>query len=130
MLSVFPELFTYELLGLLLLRVFIGVVFFITGYRRFLRRLRQADTMTPPSHPTPFKVALGSLEVAIGLLLIVGVYMQIAALVGAILSIAYYFFAKRDIPTPGGRIGTTALLVICLSLLVLGPGAFAYDWPL
>lgn len=128
--SIFPELLFLGLLGPLIIRVFVGVILLGWGYRRFLRRIREAGAMVPPVHSTSLKMALGLVEVLVGLALIVGLYTQIAAIAGGVLAILYFFLARRGIPTPGGRIAYAALLVMSLSLIVTGAGAFAFDLPL
>lgn len=128
--SVFPELLFLGLLGPLIIRVFVGVVLLWWGHRRLLRRIRDAGAMVPPVHPTSLKTTLGLVEILVGLALIVGFYTQVAAIAGGVLATLYFFIARRGIPTPGGRIAYAALLVMSLSLIVTGAGAFAFDLPL
>lgn len=130
MLNIFPALLAYGLLAPLAIRVFVGLVFFVAGYRRLLRRIGHADAMTVPPHPTALKVPLGIVEIVTGIALVVGAYTQLAAIAGAALSLAYMICASRGIIVPGGRSMRLALFVMSLSLLVTGAGAFAFDIPL
>lgn len=132
MLSLFPELFTYALLGPLVLRVFVGVALLFLGYRRLVRRADSGSAAggAPTGNTSSLRIALAGAELVVGLGLIVGIYLQAAAIAGALLALLYLLFSPRSFPSLEGGVAKTALLIICLSLLVLGPGAFAYDWPL
>jgi uncharacterized membrane protein YphA (DoxX/SURF4 family) len=70
-------------------------------------------------------------EAAIALCLLAGYYTQYAALLGVLLSIKHFVFAKRySRMVPLCRVDYVYLFVICLSLVITGGGAFALDIPL
>jgi uncharacterized membrane protein YphA (DoxX/SURF4 family) len=106
MLNIFPDLLAWGLLAPFLLRVVLGGMFFFDG----VRALRAC--MYPK----------GALQTTTGVLLVIGLFTQIAAL--AALAFSVHTLWKRR--------SRTALLAcaISLSLLVSGAGAFAFDLPL
>ena len=70
-------------------------------------------------------------ELAIAAFLVIGLYTQAAAIVGAIAALKDLLLQKRY---PGyfplTYSAATLLLAICLSLALSGPGAFSFDLPL
>lgn len=109
MLSLFPQLLDYQFYGPLLLRIALGVIFLIHGYPKiFEARLRLA----------------GLLEFIAGVLLIIGLFTQAAALVLAVELFIIIVWFRR------GQELDFVLLIMALTLLVLGPGAWAIDLPL
>ncbi len=117
MLSIFPNLLTYSLFAPILLRLTIGAIFLFWAYAN----LRSTTKNTP----------LIALEALIGLLLILGLFTQPAALLASII-LLYRLGHKvkaRAFFTDGVNY-YFILLVISLSLLVLGPGSYSFDLPL
>lgn len=109
MLSLFPRLLDLQFYAPLLLRLALGAFFLIHGY------------------PKLFKAQLrfiGLLEFIAGILLIIGLFTQVAALVLAIELLIIIVWFKR------GQELDFVLLIMALTLLVLGPGAWAIDLPL
>lgn len=114
MLSLFPTLLFLSPFAAFLIRLALVAVFAYSAYTRV------------PSERTFLKV-FGVIDGIIALALLVGFYTQLAALVGAICAIAWLVKAEWS-PYPKS---TTALaLIMCLSLLILGAGPFAFDLPL
>ena len=116
MLNLFPQLLNYSLIGPFILRGTIGLVFLDLGILKF------------KSDQTKW---LGGVKVIIGLMLIVGIYTQIATLVAIIMS-SFEFktlwqsgnMMKRDM------VIYVLTLAITLSLLLTGAGTFSLDLPL
>lgn len=112
MLSLFPELFTFEQLAPLILRLVLGAIFIRQGYPKLASR--------------PVKLwvlAAGVVEFFGGVFLLAGFLTQLAAGLIALDRIAAIWkvkFSKLNL----------ALLAISLALLVLGPGNFSIDLPL
>lgn len=109
MLSILPQLLDYQFYAPTLLRVALGAIFLIHGYPKlFDTRLR----------------FLGLLESVAGVLLVIGLFTQAAALALAIelLIIILWFKRRRELDF--------ILLIMALALLVLGSGAWAFDLPL
>lgn len=134
MLNPFPELLNYSLLAPFLLRVVIGLIFIDLGMLKFRGEKGRwiASCEALGVRPADFFVTLyGLLQIAGGLLLLIGLWTQVAALVFAIFTFAELYVEwsantvlKRDL--------TFYLLVfvISLSLLLTGAGAYAFDIPL
>lgn len=124
MFSVWPDLFAFELLGVALLRVSVAYLFLVTGIR-LLRAARHAGEATHARHL--FTVGYGATMFGVGALLLLGIFTQPVALVGAILLLF-----------PAGTRGhgscahhlTFLLLAACIALILLGPGIPAIDLPI
>lgn len=127
MLSLFPDLLIYGFQGTAALRVTLGAIV-LTLALYHLRVGRRA------ARPT-FAI-LSVLEIVAGLLLVVGLYTQAAALVVAVLSLGSMVlnYHHRDNVADGSQFYFYAfqllLAVTALTLITLGPGAWAFDWPL
>jgi uncharacterized membrane protein YphA (DoxX/SURF4 family) len=134
MLSVFPNLLTYSQLAPFILRVIVGVIFLELGYLKLGKEKSAWNMFFQTIHFKPshiFVALLATIEIVSGAFLVVGYLTQVAALVMAIILFAEAYvelrdgaLLKRDI------VFYTLLLVICVSLLLTGAGAFAFDLPL
>ena len=112
----FPELLFLAPLSALLIRASVAAVFAIAAYTH--------SRNTPSSFTYTFIV----LEALAVLSLAAGVYAQVGALLGVLLAGTWLAIGRPLRPYP---LSTTLLvLVMCLSILVTGPGAFAFDLPL
>lgn len=119
MLSLFPSLLTYEQIAPFILRVTLGAILIFWSYDKL--RSRSHTRMT----------VMGILDGVAGILLVIGLYTQIAALFAVVV-----FFCKllrkvqmKSFFTDGVNY-YFILFIISLSLLVLGPGILAFDMPL
>ncbi len=134
MLNPFPDLLVYSLLAPFILRIVAGVIFIDLGVLAFKKeKFGWINTLSVLRIPNP-KVALkvlGAVEVVAGIMLLVGLYTQVAALVLALLTFAETYVEYRE-PAILKRtlIFYILLLAITLSLLLSGAGAFAIDIPL
>ena len=134
MLSVFPNLLTYSQLAPFVLRIVVGLIFLELGYLKLGKEKSIWNMFFQTIHfkPSHFFVALlATIEIVSGAFLIVGYLTQLAALIMAVILFAEAYvelrdgaILKRDI------VFYTLLLVICVSLLLTGAGAFAFDLPL
>lgn len=134
MLNPFPELLTYSLLAPLILRLVLGFIFVDLGFLKFKgereRWISSFDTLG--LRPADLFTSLyAALQIIGGLMLIVGLWTQVAALVFVIFTgIELYIewrareIFKRDI------VFHLLLFVISISLLLSGAGAYAIDIPL
>jgi len=105
MISLFPTLFVFEFFAPTVLRLALGVVLIPLGYKKM-------------------KTVSGFIELAGGILLVLGFLTQAAALA--------IFVLKLLAILRVGRIGHQVdLLVaaIALSVAILGPGAYSIDYP-
>ncbi len=114
MLSLFPEILFLEPFSAFLIRVALACVLGFVAWEHF--SAKDADVR-----------ALGVLEVAAAVALIGGVWTQGVALAGFVAALLGIIFPRmRVLP-----MSTMLLaLVMLLSLVVTGAGAFAFDWPL
>jgi len=134
MLNPFPDLFTYSLLAPFILRLVAGLIFVDLGFLAFKnekeRWVVSLAILRIPHQQKVIKV-LGSLEIIGGLMLLLGFYTQIAALVLALFTFAESYIEYKD-PEILKRslVFYVMLLAILLSLLLSGAGTFAVDLPL
>lgn len=134
MLNIFPDLLTYSLLGPFILRVSLGILFINLGYLELTREkerwLRVFETIR--FSPARFWVRVfGVVEIAGGLLLVLGVLTQAAALLFTVISLAEMYIEYRAPVVLRRNIVFYGLIfVISASLLLTGAGAFAFDLPL
>lgn len=115
MLSLFPGLLFLSPFAAFLIRVAVAATLGISAYRHFCRR---ADI---------YLLLLTALEIVFGGMLLVGFYTQAIALTALVLFVATICMPPvRTLPR-----STLALAaVMCLTLLLTGPGPFAVDLPL
>lgn len=134
MLNPFPDLLTYSLLAPFILRVVAGIIFVDLGYLAFKnekeRWLLSLSTLKVPNPQLTLKI-LSVVEIVGGVMLILGFYTQIAALVLALFTFAEtYIEYKEPEVLKRNLVFYVMLLAILLSLLLSGAGAFAFDLPL
>ena len=134
MLSVFPNLFTYSEIAPLILRLAIGIIFLELGYLKLGKERSSWNMFFETIHFKPsqlFVSLLATIEIVAGTFLVVGYLTQVAALVMAIILFAEAYVEFRDSTIlKRDVVFYTLLLVICVSLLFTGAGAFAFDLPL
>lgn len=114
MLSLFPELLFLAPLAAFLMRLSLAVVFGWSAWLRF------------GSNNTLLK-GFATIDALLAIALLLGAYTQLAALVGLLCTVAWLL---RPMWNPYPRSTTALALVMCLSILVLGAGPFAFDLPL
>ena len=114
MLSLFPQILFLSPFAALAIRLAIAIYLALSAWQHMAHR----DTLTR---------TLSVVEVAVAVALLVGAWTQIAALIGFVVVAAGLAYPKmRHYPM------TTVILmcVMLASLVVTGPGAFAFDLPL
>jgi putative oxidoreductase len=117
-----PSLFTYEQFGPFIIRFVLGITLVYFGYKKVVGR---GDSSGSNSQ------TYGLTEVVVGIFLVIGLFTQFAALLNvAILIIKLGFKAKNKAFLSDGVNYYILLLAMALSLLVTGPGRFAFDLPL
>lgn len=134
-LSLFPALFTYQLLGIFMIRVALGLTFLRLAYvgikYNHAEQLESLNTLGL----RPAKLFAGLVflvKVVGGIFLVLGLYTQGAVIAtGSLMLIASAIkFFKPD-ALPRHKLDFCLLLAaISFSLLFLGAGAFAIDLPL
>ena len=114
MLNPFPDLLMYSFFAPTVLRVAVAVFLFYTAYAMFQQKANRAHRVG---------------HIIFGLMLLLGLYTQIAALIGALGALAGIIFVHK-IPHGMPRSMLVVLLAVCISLLMTGAGAMAFDIPL
>ena len=134
MLNPFPELLYLSLLGPFILRVILGLIFIDLGLLKLKGEKERwlAIFETVGLRPNTFFVPLyGLLQIAGGIMLIVGFWTQVAALGFAISSGIELYVEWRDKEIlKRDFVFYLLIFVISVSLLVTGAGAYAIDIPL
>lgn len=124
MLNTFPELLTYSFFAPFLLRACIAFALLFLAYTQWKRR------QEAKASPTYVWVSIAASVVA-GIALLVGYGTQIATLLAIVIFIVG-LQTKRRYPSivtfPASTV--VVLIVVCVSLLLTGAGAFAMDLPL
>ncbi len=105
MLSLWPNLFAFQLVAPLLLRLALGGSLFALYF-------------------SSWRNARGIVGLLVGIFIFIGLFTQPAALAASLLLLEEGWSNRHS------RLAIFPLLTIALSLLVLGPGFLAFDWPL
>ncbi len=129
MLNPFPDLLGYVFYAPTMLRIAVALAFFFGAYIQY-KRLGELSRISFPLVGGGVWIIWLSIiaHAVIGLMLFVGYYTQIAAILGALGGIKGIVYAKKY-PRLFAlcRAEYFFIVVICLSLLLSGAGAFAYD---
>ncbi|TSC70192.1 MAG: hypothetical protein CEO12_507 [Parcubacteria group bacterium Gr01-1014_46] len=118
-LSIFPQLFNYEIFAPLLLRLIVSLFLLWLGLSRYKKEYKGFSVLYFLS----------------SILIFLGLYTQPASILGmAILKFDFYidYWKNRNlVPVQTERYFLYFIaVVILISLLLTGPGAFAFDLPL
>ena len=133
MLSLFPGILFLAPLGTALLRVVAGLYFIYAAYGMMAAKDELRSGRFPlVGHPAEWMVLGGALGTfVIGVLLVVGLWTQVAAILGALGALKFAAYVRWYEPAlPLSSATGILLFVICLTLIVSGPGLFAFDLPL
>ncbi len=133
MLNLFPQMLVYHFSAPTVLRIAAGITLFFLAYA-FWRKRADVIKITFPvvGHMPQWLVWFSVVfEVAVGIALVVGYGTQVAAILGIITSLKHLWWWKRFAHLlPFSQSTYYLLAVICLSLLLTGAGALAFDLPL
>jgi uncharacterized membrane protein YphA (DoxX/SURF4 family) len=129
MLSIFPSLLVFTLAAPVILRLTVGVLFLMWGANCFgSGKYSIGSRLTILGKHTA--LTLGLTELAVGALLILGLYTQVAAIIGAILAFKFTYLSRYEVFGPANVTVYILVGIISLSLALTGPGFFAFDLPL
>ena len=131
--SVFPGLFFLAPFSATLLRIAAAYAFLYIANDLVQRRHAMILERFPiVGNPRPWMVwKSATIATIVGCMLAVGLYTQVAAIVGMIISLKCIVFARSHASVMPLSRGTAVLLfIICTSLLFTGAGAVAFDLPL
>lgn len=114
-LAIFPELLTFGLVAPFLLRIAVGLIILQLGKERYSKQYKSSSFI----------------YVITGLLLIGGLYTQIAVILALIILKFDFYMDKKISPVSREKFILQVILnVIVISLLFTGPGFLAFDLPL
>jgi uncharacterized membrane protein YphA (DoxX/SURF4 family) len=132
MLNPFPLQFL-ALLAYFVLRVAAGFILLWLGVRHYRHRQELAAAIQPPLWPRPKTavIILAASEFLAGMLLLLGLYTQIGAIIAFAISVKLIVWHRRFAhPLIPERPFFFLLAAVALSLFVTGGGAFAFDLPI
>ena len=134
MLNPFPELLAYGIIAPMIIRVAVCAAFFYLAVQHFRTRNESTELLSPMvgSLSSVAGPALALTECMVGLLLVVGAWTQVAALIAIAICIKSFLFKMgRQTLFPLPRSTYVLLLVMSISLLLSGAGGpFGFDLPL
>ncbi len=132
MLILFPIQFLAPL-AYTALRVCIAIIFIHLSVTHVKNRQSLAEVFTTPLFPFPSFIVwyLVSIELTIGILMFLGLFTQIAALLSMLLSLkCIVMHARFTHPLIPSRLFFTLLFFASLLLFITGAGAVAIDLPI
>ena len=133
-LNTFPELLTYSVLSPFILRVVIGFIIINLGLLKLNKEKKDWQELFEAInfHPAKYFVKLLSfVEIIGGLMLIIGAYTQIVAMIFSIVFFCEAILEYRNDSLENRNLPFYILIfTISLSLVFSGAGAFAFDLPL
>lgn len=132
MLNPFPDLLILGFFAPTIVRVAAAAVFLYAGYLHWQQRDAIAGISFPIIGRGAWIVWFSIVfHIVVGAMLFFGYYTQIAAILGAIGAFKGLLFAGSYKEVFAySRLTYVLLIAICLSLLLSGAGAFAFDLPL
>ena len=130
-LNTFPELLTFGILAPLILRVVLGFIAIDLGYLKIGKEKLRWQKLFELIHFHPgkyFVKALAYVEILGGLMLILGGYTQIVAIVFSVMFLCEAIIEYREETLEVRNLPFYVLMfAISLSLIFSGAGAFALD---
>src|SRR5258708_37546347 len=132
MLRIFPTLLVFSLVAPFLLRLATGPLFLSWSIRTLSSERRSvASHLSNWNIPgSAGAIILGIIEGIVGILLVVGLYTQVAALIGMILSALFALLSRKEMFVGTNALSYLLVALICFSLMFSGAGFFAFDLPL
>jgi len=135
MLSIFPDLLIYNLLGITIIRLTLGFLGVYLAFKVLSKKNQLVEFVVSMKAPLAIFATISPwilfiLFIISGGLMIVGLYTQVACIVLAYLFLKMLFidiFIKDF--SDNSTVFYVGLILISLALLFLGPGTFAYDLP-
>jgi len=134
MLSLFPNLLTYEMFAPFLLRVVLGFVFITLGYLKLKKEKTRWNLLFEALRLKPAHLLtkiFGYIEIVGGIALIVGFSTQLVAIIFAGINLFELYVESRESALLKRDLAFYLLLTtIAVSLIFTGAGFFAFDIPL
>ena len=140
MLNPFPTLLNFSFFAPTILRLFIGIYFINLGYIKYTKKEPTRDHTIDLLYffnslsigPSIYYVkTLAIIELLVGVFLCLGFFVQISAIITAIISLVFFIVSIKQQDLRILKPSEYALLfAISLSLILTGAGVFAIDLPL
>lgn len=133
MLNPFPELLAFGLLAPFIIRICLGTIFVRHGYFKLFKNHESAigSFKMAGEWAKALVIAVGSIELIGGIMLLAGFLTQVVALSLAALVLVVTILKTKSDNVPGRDLGFMAFLFLTLiSLIFSGAGFFAFDIPL
>ena len=134
MLSIFPQLLPFTLLGIFVIRVLIGLVIFYIAYQTlFTKREIFVKKLNSLKHPFAKSsvIIIGLSTLVSSSFMVVGFLTQLSSLVcGYLLLNLMILDLGKDKVLGQTKLFYIMVSIICFSFLFLGAGFFAIDLPL
>lgn len=136
MVSLFPQLFDYGFLATAVLRITIGLILIHLAYLSFfVQRNDRLISIKKAGIKQAFLFLSieNTLKVTLGVLLVIGLFTQVATLAVSAFAFATFFINKQKsslLILSNTNEFYLLLFVVSLVLAFIGPGAFAFDLPL
>lgn len=133
MLNPFPELLAFGLLAPFIIRICLGTIFVRHGYFKLFKNHESAvsNFKIADEWAKALIIAVGSMELIGGIMLLAGFLTQVVALSLAVLVLIVTILKTKSDHVSGRDIGFMAFLFLTLiSLIFSGAGFFAFDIPL
>lgn len=125
MLSLFPELLDWSFYVPFFFRIFISCYLLTAGYHLIKKN------KTKGGEEKLTWTIFGTLIIAAGLALLLGIYTQVFGVISFVLSLLAIYFKKHKSPdTTESILFYLLFALISFSLLFLGAGPYAFDLPL
>ena len=133
-LNTFPELLTYGVLAPFILRVVIGFIIINLGFLKLNKEKKDWQELFEAInfHPSKYFVKfLAFVEIIGGLMLFIGAYVQIVAIIFSVVFLCEAILEYRNDSLENRNLPFYILIFsISLSLIFSGAGVFAFDLPL
>lgn len=127
-LSVFPALLDYAQFSPLILRAALGIIIGLMAHQSLRAKLAGAPLFSPATFHGEAIVHL--LEFVAAILLIIGLFTQVAALAVIIFVTLRWNAAKKSFMSFEQKTLFVLLKIVALSIMFFGAGFFAFDLPL
>lgn len=132
MLSLFPELYSWSFFAPMLLRIVLGLFVLSAAWHAYQKAKAARTHFRGALREEVIScVILSGVLLADSVLLVIGLYLQLAAVIACASGVVALWLKKgQSSEVPESTWAYILMTIIALSLVVLGPGAYAVDLPL
>ena len=131
MLTIFPSLLSYALVAPFIMRLVVGLFFVRESFRSHTNKKLSCEKIGFLKCSSLLAWLQTAVELIFGVLVLVGLFTQIDAIVIGLFSIAMIFAKMKNVTISNeSKTFYFVIFAICLSLLFSGAGFLAFDLPL